>query len=92
MYCYEKIARLFMDHHKISYNNDTSFFINSKGSTIKSYDLDFSDFALIVGIPFATSHIGRKMFSKYMVALRSILCREAYEYYMTHKDTTREAR
>lgn len=47
-----------------------------------------SDYAMIVGLPSATSHIARKQFVEYLLSQRSLLLKEAEEYTLCHAQST----
>ena len=97
MRCYEEIAVNFMNHNKMEFGPDTPFFINGSltadGKPMASIypnctPLDMTAFCQIVGVPRATSHIFRKLFSRYLYAQRSVLLREAQEYTACHSNAT----
>ena len=84
---YESIAMQFIqqqnkqNENKILVNNQMPFFINSLGKAFISPQstLDMSDFAIVSGIPRATSHICRKMFVNYLYTQKNALLLEAEE-------------
>ena len=89
--CYEAIVFRFCQSKNITRTGKSPFFINSLGEALvqpHSKPLDFSDFALLAGIPKCTSHKMRKMFSRYLYAQRSALLREAEEHTLCHAGTT----
>ena len=47
-----------------------------------------SDYAMIVGLPSASSHIARKQFVEYLLSQRSLLLKEAEEYTLCHGQAT----
>ena len=92
MRCYEEIAVNYMEHNNMEFDMKTPFFINGSltrdGKPMASIypncaPLDMSPFCQIVGIPRATSHIFRKLFSRYLYAQR-----EAQEYTACHSHAT----
>ena len=50
--------------------------------------MEMSDYAMIVGLPSATSHIARKQFVEYILSQRSLLLKEAEEFTLCHSQAT----
>jgi hypothetical protein len=71
--------------------NKTPFFISGSGGPVihpHSQPLDFSDFAMVAGLPYASSHIFRRMFSGLLMAQPNIALRECEEWVMAHNPST----
>ena len=71
--------------------NKTPFFISGSGGPVvypHSQPLNFSGFAMVAGIPYASSHIFRRMFSGLLMAQPNIALRECEEWVMAHGPST----
>ena len=95
---YEEIAHNYCKANNINWdaaNNqrklNSPFFIDGKGHASISFrckPLDFSDFAAVAGIPYATSYIFRKMFAGLLMSQEDMNLRESEEYALGHAPTT----
>ena len=91
MLAYEAVARNYMDHYDIKYNDKSAFFINSQGNPLLNggtrSKFDWSHVAIVLGIPEFHSHMARKMFSQLVANQNTILAREVINMFSLVNNT-----